>query len=77
MTNKKARDFVTETREELGETLDEIESRLQPKHLFEQFTTWVSRSYDRNPVRWLIGLGVAVVGSVAAVLWAIFGHNED
>jgi hypothetical protein len=76
MTNKKVKDFVVETRGELGATLDEIEHRLTPKNLVNQLTSWVSRSYDRNPAKWLVGIAVALVGAVSAVLWAIFS-NED
>jgi hypothetical protein len=65
-----------ETREELGATLDEIEFRLTPKNLVNQATSWVSRSYDRNPSRWLMGIGVVLVGSVAAVLWAVFSRED-
>jgi septation ring formation regulator EzrA len=76
MTNQKLKDFVSDTREELGSTLDEIETRLSPQHLSQQFTQWVSASYDRNPVRWLIGIAATVVAGVAAVLWAILGEDD-
>jgi len=76
MTNQKLKDFVSDTREELGSTLEEIETRLSPNHLSQQFTRWLSLSYDRHPARWLIGIAVAVVGSVAAVLWAIFSDED-
>lgn len=76
MTNKVIKDFVAETRTELGETLDEIEQRLKPQNLAKQAMNWVSDSYDRNPTRWLIGIGVGLVGTVAAVLWALLGDDD-
>jgi len=76
MTKSRVKDLVMETRDELGATLNEIEFRLTPKNLVNQATSWVSRSYDRNPSRWLIGIGVALVGSVAAVLWAVFSKED-
>ncbi len=76
MTNKKLKDFVAETREELSETLDEIDERLKPQNLAKEAMNWVSDSYDRNPTRWLIGIGVAVITAVAAVLWAVFGDDD-
>jgi hypothetical protein len=71
MARKEVRDFVTTTRDDLGATLDEIEHRLSPKELGRQGVHWVSRSYDKNPVAWLVGIGVTAVGSVAAILWAL------
>ena len=76
MTNKKLKDFVAETREELSETLDEIDERLKPQNLAKEAMNWVSDSYDRKPTKWLIGIGVAVITAVAAVLWAVFGDDD-
>lgn len=75
MSKKELAEFVAQTREELGATLDEIEHRLSPKELSKQATSWVSDSYDRHPARWLIAGGVALVGAVAAVLWAVLGDD--
>jgi hypothetical protein len=71
MARKEVREFVTTTRDDLGATLDEIEHRLSPAELGRQGAHWVSRSYDKNPVAWLLGISVTVVGSVAAILWAL------
>lgn len=76
MSKKDVQNFVDQTRSELENTLDEIEHRLSPQELTKQATTWVSESYDRHPARWLIGGGIAVLGAVAAVLWAIFGDDD-
>jgi LPXTG-motif cell wall-anchored protein len=37
--------------------------------------SWVSRSYGEDSTPWLIAAGVAVIGAVAAVLWAIFADD--
>jgi hypothetical protein len=76
MAKKDVQDFVEQTRSELENTLDEIEHRLSPQELTKQATTWISESYDRNPTRWLIGGGIALLGVVAAVLWAVFGDED-
>ncbi len=76
MTNKELKDFVEETRNELGETLDEIDERLKPKNLAKQAMNWVSVSYDRSPGKWLTGIAVGVVGTVALVLWAVLGDDD-
>jgi hypothetical protein len=76
MSKKNVQDFVEQTRSELENTLDEIEHRLSPQELTKQATTWISESYDRNPTRWLIGGGIALLGFVAAVLWAVFSDDD-
>jgi hypothetical protein len=76
MSKKDVQNFVDQTRSELENTLDEIEHRLSPQELTKQATTWVSESYDRNPTRWLIGGGIAILGTVAAVLWALLSDDD-
>jgi hypothetical protein len=76
MSKKDVQDFVEQTRSELENTLDEIEHRLSPQELTKQATTWISESYDRNPTRWLIGGGIALLGFVAGVLWAVFSDDD-
>lgn len=71
MSRKEVRDFVTVTRDDLGATLDEIEHRLTPQELGKQAVHWVSKSYDRNPGKWLVGIGVSLVASLAAIIWAV------
>ena len=76
MSNEELKDFVQSTRDELEATLDEVEHRVSPSYVSEQVFSWVSKSYDRNPVSWLVGIAVAVIGGVAAVLWAVFGSDD-
>lgn len=71
MGKKQVQDYVQNTRNDLGATLDEIEHRLSPAELTKSGIAWVSNSYDRNPVAWLVGGAIAVVGVVASVLWAL------
>ena len=71
MGKKQVQDYVKDTRNDLGATLDEIEHRLSPAELTKSGIAWVSNSYDRNPVAWLVGGAIAVVGVVASVLWAL------
>jgi len=70
MSKKQVQDYAQDTRNDLGATLDEIEHRLSPAELTKSGIAWVSSSYDRNPVAWLVGGAIAVVGVVASVLWA-------
>ena len=71
MGKKQVQGYVQDTRNDLGATLDEIEHRLSPAELTKSGIAWVSNSYDRNPVAWLVGGAIAVVGVVASVLWAL------
>lgn len=75
MSREKVRGYVGETREDLGATLDEIEHRLRPDVLATQLGDWVSRSYEKDSTPWLIAAAVAVVGGLAAILWAIWGDD--
>ena len=64
-----------ETRDDLGATLDEIEHRLRPDVMAKKLAAWVARSWDEDSTPWLIGLGVSLIGGLAAVLWAVFGED--
>lgn len=75
MSKSRLRSFVGETREDLGATLDEIEHRLRPDVMAKQLAAWVARSWDEDSTPWLIGLGVSLIGGLAAVLWAVFGDD--
>jgi hypothetical protein len=76
MSKKEVNAHIAATRGELAATLDEIEHRVSPAQLGKTAVSWVSESYDRSPARWLIGGGVAIVGAVAAVLWAVFTSDD-
>lgn len=75
MARAKLRGYVGDTREDLGATLDEIEHRLRPDVMAKKLGSWVARSYDEDSTPWLIAAGVAVIGGVAAVLWAILADD--
>ncbi|MEL0274129.1 MAG: hypothetical protein VW960_06235 [Pontimonas sp.] len=75
MSKARLRSFVGETRDDLGATLDEIEHRLRPDVMAKKLAAWVARSWDEDSTPWLIGLGVSLIGGLAAVLWAVFGDD--
>ena len=75
MSKSRLRSFVGETRDDLGATLDEIELRLRPDVMAKKLAAWVARSWDEDSTPWLIGLGVSLIGGLAAVLWAVFGDD--
>jgi hypothetical protein len=71
MSRKEVQNFVSSTRDDLEATLDEIEHRMTPAELTKQAAGWVSRSYDKAPGAWLVGIGVTAVAGVAAIIWAL------
>ena len=75
MAKSRLRSFVGETRDDLGATLDEIEHRVRPDVMAKKLAAWVARSWDEDSTPWLIGLGVSLIGGLAAVLWAVFGDD--
>ena len=75
MSKSTLRSFVGETRDDLGATLNEIEHRLRPDVMAKKLAAWVARSWDEDSTPWLIGLGVSLIGGLAAVLWAVFGDD--
>ena len=75
MSKKQVAAFVRDTRDELSATLDEIEHRLSPSEVSRKTAQWVSDSFDRNPTPWVVAAAAAVVGGVAAVLWAVFSDD--
>lgn len=75
MSRAKLRSYVGETRDDLGATLDEIEHRLRPDVMAKKVGAWAAKSWEEDSTPWLIALGVAVIGGLAAVLWAIFGDD--
>jgi hypothetical protein len=75
VSKSRLRSFVGETRDDLGATLDEIEHRLRPDVMAKKLAAWVARSWDEDSTPWLIGLGVSLIGGLAAVLWAVFGDD--
>ena len=75
MSKKQVAQFAQETRADLSATLDEIEHRLSPAEVSKKTVQWVSDSFDRNPTPWVVTAAVALVGGVAAILWAIFSDD--
>ncbi len=72
-TSGKARSVAA--RAELEEALDAIEDKLNvPKQLGEMGTR-ARKSWDENPVPWLIGATAAVIVVGGIIAWAIFSDD--
>lgn len=68
-------DSVEATRLKLEQTLDAIEEKFDVKKRADEITERVQRSYDENPVPWIIGATAVAVGVVGLIAWAIFSDD--
>lgn len=62
-------------REELAETLDAIEDKFNVPKQSKILAEKVTRSYEENPVPWIIGATAAAVVVAGLIAWAIFGDD--
>lgn len=62
-------------REELAETLDAIEDKFNVPKQSKILAEKVARSYEENPVPWIIGATAAAVVVAGLIAWAIFGDD--
>lgn len=70
-----AADRAAAAREELAETLDAIEDKFNIPKQSKIMADKVARSYEQNPVPWIIGATAAAVVVAGLVAWAIFGDD--
>lgn len=68
-------DSVEATRLKLEQTLDAIEDKFDVKKRTDEVTERVQRSYEENPVPWIIGATAVAVGVIGLVAWAIFSDD--
>ncbi len=68
-------DSVEATRLKLEQTLDAIEEKFDVKKRADEVADRVQRSYDENPVPWIIGVTAVAVGVVGLIAWAIFSDD--
>lgn len=62
-------------RESLGETLDAIEDKFNVKKRASELAENAKRSYDENPVPWIVGATAALIAVGGLVAWAIFSDD--
>lgn len=68
-------DSVEATRAKLEQTLDAIEEKFDVKKRADEVADRVQRSYEENPVPWIIGATAVAVGIVGLIAWAIFSDD--
>jgi len=67
---------VTATRNELKDTLDAIEEKLNVPKQVSRLTTKAKNAYDSNPVPWIIGATAAVIVVGGLVAWALLTNDD-
>ncbi|MBX3094706.1 MAG: DUF3618 domain-containing protein [Cryobacterium sp.] len=71
-----AADRAAAAREELAETLEAIEDKFNVPKQSRLLADRVARSYEENPVPWIIGATAATLVVAGLVAWAIFGSDD-
>lgn len=71
-----AADRAAAAREELAETLEAIEDKFNVPKQSKLLADRVARSYEENPVPWIIGATAATLVVAGLVAWAIFGSDD-
>lgn len=62
-------------RDSLGETLDAIEDKLNVKKRATELAENAKRSYEDNPVPWIVGATAALIAVGGLIAWAIFSDD--
>lgn len=66
---------VEAARAQLESTLDAIDEKLDVQKRASELADNVKRSYQSNPVPWIIGATAAAVVVAGVVAWAIFSDD--
>ncbi|HEY4225375.1 MAG TPA: DUF3618 domain-containing protein [Pseudolysinimonas sp.] len=64
-------------RDDLAETLDAIEDKLNVPKRVTELGEQAAAAYRRNPVPWIVGGAAVAVIAVGLVAWAIFSGDDD
>ncbi len=72
MTDPALQARADRVRNELGHTLDAIEDKLNPQKQFERLKETAKKSYDEQPVPWMVGAAAAAAVVIGLVAWALF-----
>ena len=70
-----AKNAAETAREQLGETLDAIEDKLNVPKRVTELKDRAAKSYDENPVPWIIGVTAAVIAVGGLIAWAVFSDD--
>jgi len=63
-------------RAQLGQTLDEVESRFHPGYITGVSAWMLKRSFRRHPIVWGVVGAAAVTLAIGLVVWAVLSDDE-
>jgi len=63
-------------RAQLGQTLDEVESRFHPSYITGVSAWMLKRSFRRHPIVWGVVGSAAVTLAIGLVVWAVLSDDE-
>jgi Flp pilus assembly protein TadB len=66
---------ITTKRAELETTLDAIEDKLNVPKQMNRLSTKAKKSYDDQPLPWIIGATAAAIVIAGTVAWALFSDD--
>jgi hypothetical protein len=67
---------ISSTRAELEQTLDQIEDKLNVPKRANELADKAKRSYDSNPIPWIVGATGAAVVVIGLVAWALLSGDD-
>ena len=67
---------IATQRAALEDTLDQIEDRLNVPKRVNEITDKAKRSYESNPVPWIVGATAVAISVVGLVAWALLSGDD-
>ena len=67
---------IATQRAALEDTLDQIEDRLNVPKRVEEITDKAKRSYESNPVPWIVGATAVAISIAGVVAWALLSDDD-
>lgn len=76
MTDPSIQARIATQRAALEETIEAIEDKLDvPKHV-RVYTAKAQRSYEENPVPWIVGATAVAISVVGLIAWALLSNDD-
>jgi hypothetical protein len=68
---------IASQRAALEETLDAIEDKFNVPKQVGEFTERAKKSYEKNPVPWIVGATAVAIAVAGIVAWALLSNDDD
>ena len=67
---------IATQRAALEDTLDQIEDRLNVPKRVNEITDKAKRSYESNPIPWIVGATAVAISIAGVVAWALLSDDD-